>query len=159
MLGVEARPVEVEVDVRRGLQSFSLVGLPDAAVRESRERVRAAIVNSGFEFPQQRIIASLAPADLPKAGPAFDLALAAAVLAASGQLPREPPEGCALAGELALKGSIRGVPGVLAMAETARSCGIETMAVAASNAQEAALGASVAVNGSRASQPPRVVSL
>ena len=88
LVGVEAREVRVEVDVRNGLPSFALVGLPDAAVRESRERVRAAIVNSGFEFPQKRITANLAPADLRKAGPGFDLAIAAAVLAASNQLDR-----------------------------------------------------------------------
>ena len=82
--------VDAEVDINRGLPSFSLVGLPDAAVRESRERVRAAIANSGFDFPQQRITANLAPADLRKAGPGFDLAIAAAVLVASGQLPQAP---------------------------------------------------------------------
>ncbi|MGH2925220.1 MAG: magnesium chelatase domain-containing protein, partial [Solirubrobacterales bacterium] len=86
LVGVEARAVQVEVHVGRGLPVFSLVGLPDAAVRESRERVRAALVNSGFEFPQQRITANLAPADLRKAGPAFDLAIAGALLVASGQL-------------------------------------------------------------------------
>lgn len=75
--GVDALPVDVEIDIHRGLPAFSLVGLPDPAVRESRERVRAAIVNSGFEFPLKRITASLAPADLRKAGPGFDLAIAA----------------------------------------------------------------------------------
>src|SRR6188768_3736427 len=87
LLGVEALAVDAEVDINRGLPSFALVGLPDAAVRESRERVRAALVNSGFEFPQKRITANLAPADLRKAGPGFDLAIAAAILAATGQLP------------------------------------------------------------------------
>ena len=87
LIGVEAREVRVEADVRQGLPTFALVGLPDAAVRESRERVRAAIVNSGFEFPQRRITANLAPADLRKAGPGFDLAIAAAILAATEQLP------------------------------------------------------------------------
>ena len=85
--GVAAREVRVEVDVHRGLPAFSIVGLPDAAVRESRERVRAALVNCGFEFPLRRITVNLAPADLPKAGPGLDLAIAAALLAASGQLP------------------------------------------------------------------------
>ena len=88
--GVDALPVDVEIDIHRGLPAFSLVGLPDAAVRESRERVRAAIVNSGFEFPLKRITANLAPADLRKAGPGFDLAIAAAILGASGQLAAEP---------------------------------------------------------------------
>ena len=90
LLGIEAREVQVEVDVASGgLPSFSLVGLPDPAVRESRERVRSALANSGFKFPMQRITANLAPADLRKAGPGFDLAIAAALLAASGQLPLE----------------------------------------------------------------------
>ncbi len=139
LLGVEAREVNVEVDVCRGLPTFSLVGLPDAAVRESRERVRAALVNSGFEFPQRRITANLAPADLRKAGPSFDLAIAAALLAASGQLPAKRIERVALAGELALDGSIRPVTGTLAMAEAAGSRGSEAIAVPAANGAEAAL--------------------
>src|SRR3954447_6430460 len=89
------------------------------AVRESRERVRSALENSGFKFPQHRITANLAPADLRKAGPSFDLAIAAGLLAASGQLPPERLEGVSLAGELALDGSIRPIPGALAMAEAA----------------------------------------
>ena len=84
--GISARPVRVEVDVHRGLPAFSVVGLPDAAVREARERVRAAIVNCGFEFPMRRIVANLAPASLRKAGPGLDLAIAAALLTASEQL-------------------------------------------------------------------------
>src|ERR687893_2805371 len=85
--GVDAREVTVEVDVRRGLPAFTIVGLPDAAVREARERVRAALLNSRLDFPLARLTANLAPADLRKAGPSFDLALAAAVLSASGQVP------------------------------------------------------------------------
>ena len=88
LIGVDAEPVHVEVDIGGGLPSFTIVGLPDAAVRESRERVRSALVNSGFSFPQHRITANLAPADVRKAGPGFDLAIAAAMLVASGQLPR-----------------------------------------------------------------------
>ena len=87
LLGIEAREVQVDADVESGgLPSFSLVGLPDPAVRESRERVRSALVNSGFKFPMHRITANLAPADLRKTGPSFDLAIAAALLAASGQI-------------------------------------------------------------------------
>ena len=115
--------MRVEVAVDSGLDSFSLVGLPDAAVRESRERVRAALRNSGFEFPRQRITANLAPGDLRKDGPGLDLAIAAALLGSSGQLPSATLRGLALAGELALDGSIRPVPGTLAMAEAARSAG------------------------------------
>ena len=87
--GIDSREVTVEVDVRRGLPAFTLVGLPDAAVREARERVRAALLNSGLEFPLQRLTANLAPAHVRKAGPSFDLALAVGVLAASGQVPHE----------------------------------------------------------------------
>ena len=87
--GVEPRRVTVEVDVKPGLPAFSIVGLGDRSVREARERVRGAISNSGFEFPLQRITANLAPADLRKAGPSFDLALAVALLAATDQIPRD----------------------------------------------------------------------
>src|SRR5260370_36353080 len=87
--GLQTRHVTVEVDIRSGLPAFTIVGLADAAVREARERVRTAILNSGYEFPGRRITANLAPGDLPKAGPGLDLALACAVLAASGQLSPE----------------------------------------------------------------------
>src|SRR5947207_5630044 len=139
LIGVAAEPVHVEVDIGGGLPSFTIVGLPDAAVRESRERVRSALMNSGFKYPQHRITANLAPADLRKAGPSFDLAIAAALLAASDQLPPERLSGVALAGELALDGSIRPVPGILAMAEAAHELEAEAIAVPAPNAPEAAL--------------------
>jgi magnesium chelatase family protein len=139
LLGVEARAVRVEVDVHAGLAAFSIVGLPDAAIRESRERVRAALGNSGFKFPQQRITANLAPADLRKGGPGLDLAIAAALLGASEQLPLERLDGLALVGELALNGSIRPVPGVLAMAEAAQHAGAKALAVPVGNGAEAAL--------------------
>jgi len=137
--GIEAVPVDVEIDINRGLPTFSIVGLPDAAVRESRERVRAALVNSGFEFPLQRITANLAPADLRKAGPGFDLAIAAAILAASGQLDGTALADRWLTGELALDGAIRPLPGVLAMAEQAGRERAERFVVAAANAAEARL--------------------
>lgn len=140
--GVDAVAVDAEIDIHRGLPSFSLVGLPDAAVRESRERVRAAIVNSGFEFPLSRITANLAPADLRKAGPGFDLAIAVAILCASEQIPAVGLEDWWFAGELALDGTVRGLSGVLAMAErAARAVEGEpsAVAVAAANAGEAAL--------------------
>ena len=143
--GVDALPVDVEIDIHRGLPAFSLVGLPDAAVRESRERVRAAIVNSGFEFPLQRITASLAPADLRKAGPGFDLAIAASILIASGQVPAEALGDWWIAGELALDGSIRPLRGVLAMAERTQREGGAGIAVAAANAGEARLVDGIAV--------------
>ncbi len=139
LIGVEAHEIRVEADVRAGLPSFALVGLPDAAVRESRERVRAALVNSGFDFPQKRITANLAPADLRKAGPGFDLAIAAAVLAESGQVDAGALGEVAFSGELALDGSIRRVPGVLAMAEAAARSRARGFVVAADAAAEAAL--------------------
>ncbi|MGN6201987.1 MAG: magnesium chelatase domain-containing protein, partial [Solirubrobacterales bacterium] len=118
--GISARPVRVEVDVHRGLPNFTIVGLPDAAVREARERVRAALVNCGFEFPLRRIVVNLAPASLRKAGPGMDLAIAAALLSASEQLEWKGLARVALVGELALDGSTRSVQGALAMAEAAR---------------------------------------
>ncbi len=138
LLGVDAHGVGVEVHVSRGLPSFGLVGLPDAAVRESRERVRAAVSNSGFKFPDTRITASLAPAGLRKGGPGLDLAIAAALLGSSGQLDVDL-RGFALAGELALDGSIRPVPGALAMAEAARRDGVLALVVPSANGPEAAL--------------------
>jgi magnesium chelatase family protein len=137
--GISARPVRVEVDVHRGLPGFAIVGLPDAAVREARERVRAALVNCGFEFPLRRIVVNLAPASLRKAGPGMDLAIAAALLSASGQLEWEALARVALAGELALDGSTRPVNGALAIAEAAREGGAEAIVVPAENGAEAAL--------------------
>ena len=137
--GISARPVRVEVDVHRGLPNFTIVGLPDAAVREARERVRAALVNCGFEFPLRRIVVNLAPASLRKAGPGMDLAIAAALLSASDQLEWEGLARVALAGELALDGSTRPVQGALAMAEAARESGAEAIVLPAENGAEAAL--------------------
>jgi magnesium chelatase family protein len=145
--GISARPVRVEVDVHRGLPAFSVVGLPDAAVREARERVRAALVNCGFEFPLRRIVANLAPASLRKAGPGMDLAIAAALLTASGQLDLGRLSRLAMVGELALDGSVRPVPGVLAIAEAARERGVEAIVVPAENGAEAALADEIGVIG------------
>lgn len=137
--GISARPVRVEVDVHRGLPNFTIVGLPDAAVREARERVRAALVNCGFEFPLRRIVVNLAPASLRKAGPGMDLAIAAALLCAAGELEWEGLAKVALVGELALDGSTRPVQGALAMTEAAREGGAETIVLPAENGAEAAL--------------------
>lgn len=137
--GIAARPVRVEVDVHRGLPAFSVVGLPDTAVREARERVRAAIANCDFDFPLRRIVANLAPASLRKAGPGLDLPIAVALLVASGQLEWERLPRLAMAGELALDGTVRPIPGVLAMAEAAREQGAEVLVVPAENGPEAAL--------------------
>src|SRR3954453_9638604 len=138
--GIDSREVTVEVDLRRGLPAFSIVGLPDAAVRESRERVRAALLNSGLEFPMQRLTANLAPANVRKAGPSFDLAIAVALLAASGQIPRESLGRYAVCGELSLSGTLRPVYGTLAIALGAKRRAYERLVVPTANAAEAALG-------------------
>jgi magnesium chelatase family protein len=145
LLGVDAIEVAVEADIHAGLPAFTIVGLPDTAVQESRERVRAAIVNCGFEFPLRRITVNLAPADLRKAGPAFDLALASALLAAAGQLPGEALSGYAIAGELGLDGTARPVRGVLAMADACRRAGRRGLVVPGGNAAEASLVAGLDV--------------
>jgi magnesium chelatase family protein len=137
--GPQAEPVAVEVELRRGLPAFVVVGLADAGVREARERVRAAIRNCGFDFPGGRITANLAPADVRKAGPGLDLALACAVLAASGQAPRARMDTHALFGELGLGGEVRGCPGTLAAAQAALDSGLKTIVVARSHARDAAL--------------------
>ncbi len=143
--GIAARPVRVEVDVHRGLPGFAIVGLPDTAVREARERVRAALVNCGFEFPLRRIVVNLAPASLRKAGPGMDLAIAAALLSASGQLEWEGLARVALAGELALDGTTRPVIGALAIAEAAREGGAEAILLPEENGPEAALASGIEV--------------
>jgi len=137
--GLHARAVTVEVDIRTGLPAFAIVGLADAAVREARERVQAAIRNSGYEFPGRRITVNLAPADLPKAGPGLDLALACAVLAASGQAPHSPLGSHALFGELALDGGVRACPGTLAVAQAAADAGLTTLVLAGAEARQARL--------------------
>ncbi|MBS1675878.1 MAG: YifB family Mg chelatase-like AAA ATPase [Actinobacteria bacterium] len=143
--GISARPVRVEVDVHRGLPGFAIVGLPDTAVREARERVRAALVNCGFEFPLSRIVVNLAPASLRKAGPGMDLAIATALLCASGQLDWEAIGRIAFAGELALDGQVRPIFGALAIAEAAREDGAEAIVVPAENGPEAALAGGMEV--------------
>lgn len=145
--GLRTRHVTVEVDVRPGLPGFTIVGLADAAVREARERIHAAIRNCGYKFPGQRITANLAPGDVPKAGAGLDLALACAVLAASGQLARDRLESTALFGELALGGDVRAARGALAIAQAARRAGMRALALAPACAGEALLVDGLAVAG------------
>ncbi|MCX6372624.1 MAG: YifB family Mg chelatase-like AAA ATPase [Actinobacteria bacterium] len=139
--GLEGKPVQVEADVVAAAPAFSIVGLPDAAVQESRERVRAAIVNSAYAFPSRRITVNLAPADLRKEGPSFDLPIALAFLVATGQAA----DGCdgrgplAALGELGLDGALRPVAGALALAESLRRRGMRGLILPAANAAEAAL--------------------
>jgi magnesium chelatase family protein len=137
--GVQPFQVWVEVDIRSGLPAFTVVGLGDTAVRESRDRIRSAILNSGFTFPAGRITANLAPAFMRKAGPGFDAAIALAVLAASGQVPADALAGCAVFGELSLGGELRDSPGALAVAEGAQRCGCTRLIVPRTRAHEAGL--------------------
>ncbi|MEJ7797909.1 MAG: YifB family Mg chelatase-like AAA ATPase [Solirubrobacteraceae bacterium] len=137
--GFASRRVTVEVDLRSGLPAFTIVGRGDAAVRESRERVHAALLNSGFAFPQRRITVNLAPAHLRKVGPGFDLATACGVLAASEQVPAAELGRWAVFGELGLSGDLRRCRGVLAVAEGARRAGIAGLIVPRECAREAAL--------------------
>ena len=139
LFGVDACPVHVEVDVSFGLPVFTMVGLPDASVRESRDRVRSAIRNSGFEFPSHRITVNLAPADVRKAGASFDLPIALGILAASGVVERRHISDFVLLGELSLDGSIHATRGVLPIAAAARRDGLAGILLPAGNATEAAI--------------------
>jgi len=138
-MGLEGRLVEVEADISQGLSAFTIVGLGDAAVQEAKERVRSAIKNSGFKYPYTKKIINLAPANLKKHGPQFDLPIAAGLLAASGQLDAGRLADTLVIGELALDGSVRPVNGVLTMALFARAAGWGRMIVPAGNFEEAAL--------------------
>lgn len=137
--GLQTRPVTVEVDIRSGLPAFAIVGLADAAVREARDRVRAAILNSGYEFPAHRITANLAPGDVPKAGPGLDLALACAILAASGQAPEERLADHTLFGELALDGGLQPCNGSLAIAQATHEAGLRALVLSPERAREACM--------------------
>jgi magnesium chelatase family protein len=139
VLGVEALPVIVEVDVSFGLPVFTMVGLPDASVRESRDRVRTAIRNSGFDFPGHRITVNLAPADIRKAGASYDLPIALGVLAASGVIERRLVDGVVLLGELSLDGTIQPIRGVLPVAVAARREGKTAILLPRANAPEASV--------------------
>lgn len=140
IVGLEAAVVEVEVDIIRGQPAFNLVGLPDAAVRESRDRVHSAIKNSGFHFPtNKRITVNLAPADLRKEGPAYDLPIAVGILAASQQVWPEKLKDALFIGELSLDGAARHTKGILPMAALARAAGFTRVFVPTTDAGEAAL--------------------
>lgn len=149
LFGIDALPVEVEVDVSPGLPGFSIVGLPDAAVQEARERVRVAISNSGYKFPTKRVIVNLAPANLRKEGPAFDLPIAVGILAASGALAPGVLEQAGVVGELSLDGGVRGIKGALSMAEGARREGLGRLVLPERDAPEAAVIGGVEVFGMR----------
>jgi magnesium chelatase family protein len=147
VLGIHAFTVDVEVDIQEGLPSFSTVGLPDAAVRESRDRVRAALLNSGFDFPGGRVTVNLAPAGLRKEGSGFDLAIAAGLLCAGGQMPLKSGDGLLMVGELSLDGSLKAAKGILPVALAARDRGCRAVIVPPANAREAALVRGLEVYG------------
>jgi magnesium chelatase family protein len=144
LVGVEAPAVTVEAHLANGLPSLTLVGLPETSVKESKDRVRSALLTSGFDFPARRITLSLAPADLPKDGGRFDLAIALGILAASGQVPVDSLDDCECLGELALSGAVRTVQGVLPAALAARAAG-RTLIVPLANAEEASLASGLRV--------------
>ena len=137
-IGIHAQPVSVEVHLSNGLPGFTIVGLAETAVKESKDRVRSAIINSQFEFPCRKIIVNLAPADLPKTGSGFDLPIAIGILAASGQIPDKLLINCEFIGELALDGNLRGVSAILPVALAARLAQ-QQLIIAHANAEEASL--------------------
>lgn len=147
IVGIDAVKVGVEVDVSGGLPGIALVGLPDAAVQESRERVKAALKNAGFSFPMRKIVINLAPADLRKEGPCFDLPISVGILAASEQIEAHLLGDYLFLGELSLDGSLRPVAGVLPIAAAAKRLGMTGLIVPADNAQEAAVVQDLAVYG------------
>lgn len=142
--GVEGYPVTAECDLSGGLPAFEIVGLPDAAVKEARDRVRAAVKNCGFQFPVSRITVNLAPADRKKGGTVYDLPILVGILSAQGELPK-PKQNAAFLGELSLSGALRSVPGMLPMALAARDAGITELFVPADAAPEATLAKGVTV--------------
>jgi magnesium chelatase family protein len=139
LVGVHGHPVEIEADIENGLVALLLVGLPDTALREARDRIRSAIVNSGEAWPQRRITVGLSPASLPKRGSGFDLGIAAAIMSAAGAVPAERLKGLVFLGELGLDGRVRSVPGVLPAAAAAAAAGFEGIVVPPENAPEASL--------------------
>ena len=147
LIGIDGLLVEVEVDVALGLPQFTTVGLPEGAVRESKDRVRSAIKNSGYEFPARRITVNLAPADVKKEGAAYDLPIALGILAAEGWLTKEQLQSYAILGELSLDGRVKPVHGALPLAVMAREKGLKGLIVPTENAAEAAVVDELAVFG------------
>ena len=147
LIGIDGLLVEVEVDVALGLPQFTTVGLPEGAVRESKDRVRSAIKNSGYEFPARRITVNLAPADVKKEGAAYDLPIALGILAAEGWLTKEQLQSYAILGELSLDGRVKPVRGALPLAVMAREKGLKGLIVPTENAAEAAVVDEIAVFG------------
>ncbi len=149
LIGIDAEPIEIESDVSNGLPRFVIVGLPDAAVQEARDRVKTALKNSGFSFPTTHLTINLAPADVRKAGPGFDLPIALSVMVNTGELKHELTKRSLFVGELALDGTLRPVSGVLSAAIAARRRGFGSLFVPEDNAREAALVDGLEVYGVR----------
>lgn len=149
VLGIDAYPVDVEVDIGNGMPSFSTVGLPHGAVKEGRERVSAALTNAGFEFPLRRITVNLAPADIRKDGSALDLPIALGLLVASGQLPEAGLQDTMVLGEIGLEGDLRPIRGSLSMALAARAAGCTRLLIPADNLSEAGVVTELEVRGAR----------
>ncbi|MCM3130362.1 YifB family Mg chelatase-like AAA ATPase [Paenibacillus provencensis] len=147
LYGIDGVLIEVETDLSNGLPQTSIIGLPDSAIREAVERVRAAIKNCGFQYPMQRVTINLAPADLKKEGSSFDLAIALAILSTSEQLLLPPDKKTLFLGELALDGSLRPVPGVLSMVDLARRQGFDSVILPQENAAEGAIIGGIEVFG------------
>jgi magnesium chelatase family protein len=145
VMGIEAIEIGIEADISEMLPSFAIVGLPDGAVRESRERVMSAIKNSGFEFPSRKVTINMAPADIRKEGSAFDLPIAIGLLEASSQVVLNGTADYLIAGELSLDGNVKRIKGMLSMAICARDLGIRGMIVPVENAMEAAVAEGVSV--------------
>ena len=143
VLGVEALAVDVEVDITNGLPSFTTVGLPVGAVKEGRERVAAALGNTGYQLPLRRITVNLAPADVQKRGSAFDLPVAIGILAASGQIPDDRLSRTLFLGELGLEGDLRPIRGALPIALAARAMGCDELVLPEANVAEAAVVAGI----------------
>ncbi|MBW4656156.1 MAG: YifB family Mg chelatase-like AAA ATPase [Kaiparowitsia implicata GSE-PSE-MK54-09C] len=147
LVGIEALKVGVEVDLAGGLPGIVVVGLPDMAVQESKERVKAALKNAGYAFPMRKVVINLTPADVRKEGPIFDLPISVGILAASEQVSLELLDECLFLGELSLDGSLRPVAGALAIAATAQKIGFKKLVVPAGNAREAAVVEGLEVYG------------
>lgn len=147
LFGINGYIVDVEIDLSNGLPGFDIVGLPDTAVKESRERVRAAVKNSEYQFPQKRITVNLAPADIRKEGSIFDLAIAAGIMKSTGDISCESLDGIAFLGELSLDGTVKGIKGILPMCIELKACGIHKVILSKENADEAALIKDIEVYG------------
>lgn len=139
LYGLEAIPVEVEVDLSRGLPGITIVGLPDSSIKESKERIRSALINSGFDFPLKKIIVNLSPADLKKEGTGFDIAIALGILSGEGLIERERLKNKAFVGELSLDGSLKGVRGILPFVLKAKELNLEEILIPLENLKEAKL--------------------